>query len=867
MGTRAQTSIAPYRHDPRTRLIELLKRWLRTNAANANISEEEVRRMCALCRDLLNYPNLFPSRNKTSFMHALSEAYEHLELQLRQVLERDRTCAELATRCLSLSRNLVSDAITFLLLAATHLTQTDNLPSLEVVVLWQSLPAIGNPLPSRADPQLQKSMQDAWSTLIGSLITSLLGLRWTFHLFAGVGTDQELKALAHDGGHGTSGTPGTPGAKDTLAQIHCVREEFAAGHFKLSGLAGPFREPQQQETRENLLVAVESLYDLLYLLGEVLLHFHRISDSLGDYGMIRVSLWLHPCLDSVIEKVQRLQASLKGLSKAVDAELVIAKARGRTVKKPLPSDRMSSRAHAAVERALVGQDCHLSALLHTLEELKTRSSPERLPHVVEGLGDACVQLQTVLTSPQFRARVGDSFPQRLPSLANMTRGSDQRPNLQLMNVDEAHDGHSAAYSDPEEPQEPQPYQDPPDQSLAYRDTAQKGQQKTEQNGAPADTADLPDADHSVCFFLFGQGEARRRSRSLSNAVWSTFRSMRGMRGPTWHASLPSTRGPSTPYTVAAPSSVPHGPHAPHAPNDLVSELSPDGWICRTGSGGRTSWHHTSLGPAPWDGQGREPDELFHAKPISIGGSQQRLGTRDARDTRDTRDTNPFSDDLEAEAMGATGATERTTEPGIRHAHADVTGFQPTPSVSAREQLEIRLERSPVTPVTPVTQETSQVMDFGPFTDSPFGNGHAQDASTRESRRASTMPGFMQKPLERGCLRAEVQRLTTGVQGWKAHDSRSLLITGSQLLIYQKGSTDQVKTVVDICDDVEQCSLLPDGVLSLEVRRKRRRSSSLSRFTPRSRKDLDERKLYFFKFEPQELAQQFNEILSQSRGTY
>lgn len=701
--------------------------------------------------------------------------------------------------------------------------------------------------------------EDAWSTLIGSLITSLLGLRWTFHLFAGVGTDQELKALAHDGGHGTSGTPGTPGAKDTLAQIHRVREEFAAGHFKLSGLAGPFREPQQQETRENLLVAVESLYDLLYLLGEVLLHFHRISDSLGDYGMIRVSLWLHPCLDSVIEKVQRLQASLKGLSKAVDAELVIAKARGRTVKKPLPSDRMSSRAHAAVERALVGQDCHLSALLHTLEELKTRSSPERLPHVVEGLGDACVQLQNVLTSPQFRARVGDSFPQRLPSLANMTRGSDQRPNLQLMNVDEAHDGHSAAYSDPEEPQEPQPYQDPPDQSLAYRDTAQKGQQKTEQNGAPADTADLPDADHSVCFFLFGQGEARRRSRSLSNAVWSTFRSMRGMRGPTWHASLPSTRGPSTPYTVAAPSAVLHGPHAPHAPNDLVSELSPDGWICRTGSGGRTSWHHTSLGPAPWDGQGREPDELFHAKPISIGGSQQRLGTRD------TRDTNPFSDDLEAEAMATEVATERTMEPGIRHvAHAEVTGFQPTPSVSAREQLEIRLERSPV---TPVTQETSQVMDFGPFTDSPFGNGHAQDASTRESRRASTMPGFMQKPLERGCLRAEVQRLTTGVQGWKAHDSRSLLITGSQLLIYQKGSTDQVKTVVDICDDVEQCSLLPDGVLSLEVRRKRRRSSSLSRFTPRSRKDLDERKLYFFKFEPQELAQQFNEILSQSRGTY
>ena len=36
--------------------------------------------------------------------------------------------------------------------------RTDQLPSLEVVVLWQSLPVSGNPLPSRADPQLQKTM-------------------------------------------------------------------------------------------------------------------------------------------------------------------------------------------------------------------------------------------------------------------------------------------------------------------------------------------------------------------------------------------------------------------------------------------------------------------------------------------------------------------------------------------------------------------------------------------------------------------------------------------------------------------------------------------------------------------------------------
>ena len=37
----APVSIGTYRHDPRTRLIELLKRWLRTHAANPNITEDE----------------------------------------------------------------------------------------------------------------------------------------------------------------------------------------------------------------------------------------------------------------------------------------------------------------------------------------------------------------------------------------------------------------------------------------------------------------------------------------------------------------------------------------------------------------------------------------------------------------------------------------------------------------------------------------------------------------------------------------------------------------------------------------------------------------------------------------------------------
>lgn len=38
-------------------------------------------------------------------------------------------------------------------------------------------------------------------------------------------------------------------------------------------------------------------------LSEVMVQFHRISDGLGDFGMIRVSPWLHPVLDSLVEKV------------------------------------------------------------------------------------------------------------------------------------------------------------------------------------------------------------------------------------------------------------------------------------------------------------------------------------------------------------------------------------------------------------------------------------------------------------------------------------------------------------------------------------------------------------------------------------
>jgi len=413
-----------FKHDPRTRFVELLKRWLTANAMNPNVGEDEVRRMCGLVRDLMNHSQMFPSRNTRSFMHTTAEVYEHLKMQLREVLQRDRTCAELAGRVSILSRNLISDALAYLLLAATDLHRTDELPSLEVVSLWQSLPAESNPLPRRADVAQQAIMRDAWLTHCGSLIAALLSMRWAFRIFDGKGAEEEASAVfaLRDKSPGTGAAKdieGSPSSRksdtsspggDVLALIAHVKHEFKKKNFSSSGLVGAFREPGPNQGREEYLNAVEALYDLIYFLGEVFVQFQRISDGLGDYGMIRVSPWLHPFLDALIEKVGRLKASLEGLREAVDNELVLAKAKGRKVKKPVPTEYMTGRAHAAIERVIVSKDCHATLLLQTLEELKTRSAPERLPHVIEGVSNACKSLQNVLASQQFRARVGDAFP-------------------------------------------------------------------------------------------------------------------------------------------------------------------------------------------------------------------------------------------------------------------------------------------------------------------------------------------------------------------------------------------------------------------------------------------------------------------------
>merc|ERR1740121_3583002 len=118
-------------------------------------------------------------------------------------------------------------------------------------------------------------------------------------------------------------------------------------------------------------------------------------------------------------KVDRLRSRLEELRDAVDRELVLPLRRKHKVKGPLGSHNQSSRAHACIERAVTGLNSHAHSLLQVLRELKGRSAPERLPHHVDSMADACLQLQDCVGSEQFRRCVGDRVFQGMPPLLNM----------------------------------------------------------------------------------------------------------------------------------------------------------------------------------------------------------------------------------------------------------------------------------------------------------------------------------------------------------------------------------------------------------------------------------------------------------------
>lgn len=90
--------------DSRTRFVELLKCWLRTNATKDDLTEDDVRRMSGLCQDLLNYSKEFPQKNEQGFLQTIGDVDKQLQLHLADAMKRDclagdsdEVCTEILT--------------------------------------------------------------------------------------------------------------------------------------------------------------------------------------------------------------------------------------------------------------------------------------------------------------------------------------------------------------------------------------------------------------------------------------------------------------------------------------------------------------------------------------------------------------------------------------------------------------------------------------------------------------------------------------------------------------------------------------------------------------------------------------------------
>jgi len=287
----------------------------------------------------------------------------------------------------------------------------------EAVALLQSLPTgTSYVLPAGGDVKSQKVMKDAWKSSCGSLIASVLSTPWAVRLFDGEGAAQAPSAAIAipDGDVPAGECAAVALLPDFQSVLSAAKAEFDKKNFKTSGFAGPFRQQSRETARSHYIAAVELIFDLSFMLGEVLVQFHHISTGLGDYGMIRAAPWLHPFLEVLSEKTLHLKSHLEQLSKEVDDILILGPARGITAEKPVPSDRMSSRANEALQRAVTGRggsEPHTLALLHVLGDLRAKSAPERMPVVIDRVCDACSQLQTLFGSSMFRSRIrSENFP-------------------------------------------------------------------------------------------------------------------------------------------------------------------------------------------------------------------------------------------------------------------------------------------------------------------------------------------------------------------------------------------------------------------------------------------------------------------------
>jgi len=631
-------------------------------------------------------------------------------------------------------------------------------------------------------------------------VARLLSMPSTFRVFDSAGAEAEAQAssgfTAAGGATGSTSQPATAAetalvsaiAADSVTTFFAeVRQELERDALKAnSGFAGPFREARLKKFRLTFVDAAETVFHLVYLLGEVLVHFQRISDGMGDYGMIRVAPWLHPFLDAIVDKVLGLKGHLATLNAGMDTELVLAKARGQKVKKPIPTEIQLSRAHGAIERAVTARESHSALLAKAIEDLRSRSAPERLPHMVEGIHDACMQLEHVFASPQFRECVGDAFPD-LPALTEMAAARTQ-PTLFDADDGLALAGEAFEGSDDEEDKQ---------RERSWLSSSASGRRQSTGSG---------------------EGSSwRHRESSLRRRAYDTVVQGLGCSAP----------GASQSQEVTLAGRFP--------PED--TGLPPDGWVCRHGPGGRIMWHHTSLGPAPWELEQTEAS----ATPSAVSPRSVASGPSPFKPPRPQAAASPFA-------------------PASRERPAPVQWLDLDERESPRSQ-------NTAPPQPQLDREDTDAQQWVPAPAAARPAAAAASAASSPAPSHCTSPSLPQSgwsgaPPSPPCLSsptsltAEVYRLARGSGGIsQRHDRRRLILEGCKLHVCEPGSVDQVKFSLDLASEMSEVVLLPHGVLSLQLRlQQRRRSSSRVRSLGYARMGgpaagAPEEKTYSFEFDP------------------
>merc|ERR1712012_719719 len=125
---------------------------------------------------------------------------------------------------------------------------------------------------------------------------------------------------------------------------------------------------------------------------------------------------------------------------------------------------------------------------------------------------------------------------------------------------------------------------------------------------------------------------------------------------------------------------------------------------------------------------------------------------------------------------------------------------------------------------PLTNTESSHPSMSTFESTPTASEFSAVSSPpTKLPKAPVAPAAAEQPVQHAAdLKAEVFRLTITVSSWKRHDQRSLVLSKGHLHVYEKGSDNRVKTIIEVSKDVAVCSLLGNGIMSLQVLRPRRR---------------------------------------------